>query len=118
MARRYIGDAVIHIKYKGSTPEGDDYAGKIVTKDYTWKFSQLYAPRCGFGCGVAYDSPEAYDEMADSAASFGSYYTSDNRADDLEDHYPSAEGADAIYEAVSWAQDDQGNYQVLRRKPK
>lgn len=57
-----------------------------------------------------------YDEMAESAVGFASYYTTHNRGDDLPDWAPSAEVADAIAEATEWAQDDRGDYEVHRTK--
>mgnify|MGYP006969347834 CR=1 FL=1 len=117
MATRYIGDATVRIRYRD---EGD-YAGVITVPSgdggrWHWHFDDLHAPAIGFGPGIAYDSPEAYDEMAGSAISFGSYYTTYNRGDDVPEWAPDAEVADAIDEATSWATDDQGTYDVRRRK--
>lgn len=109
MARRYIGDAVIEIKYRDT----GDYAGTVSAGGHTWRFADLNAPKAGLGAGVAYDSPEAYDVMAASAVSFGSYYTTHNRGDAPE-WAPSAEVADAIDEAVSGVMDDKGRYEVQR----
>lgn len=118
MARRYIGDANIYIEYH----DQGDYRGSIVVPlddgaPAVWKFSGLRAPACGFGPGIAYDSPEAYDRMAQAAASFGSYYTTMNRSedDDLEG-YPSGEVADIINDAVSVVLRDNGTYEVWRSK--
>jgi hypothetical protein len=112
MAKRYIGDAVVNITYR----DRGDYAGTVSAGGRTWRFEDLHAPRAGLGRGVAYDSPKAYDEMAESAVSFGGYYTTDNRGDDTPDWAPSAEVADAISDATAWAQDDRGKYEV-RRSP-
>lgn len=123
MARRYIGDANIYIQYH----DDGDYRGSIVVprcpcgcgkggRSVTvWKFRDLHAPKIGFA--FAYDSPKAYDEMAQSAASFGSYYTTDNRSeeDDLEG-YPSGEVADIINDAVEMMLNDDGTYEVRRKK--
>ena len=108
MAKRYIGDAVVTIEY------GDDgaYHGNVRFGQYVWKFGDLHAPRMGFR--FAYDSPEAYDEMAQNAVSFGSYYTTHNRGDDVPDWAPPPEVADAIEEAVGYAQRDDGTYEVKR----
>jgi len=81
MARRYIGDAVIEIFYR----DRGDYAGRVTAHKKTWHFEDLYAAAIGFGPGIAYDSPAAYDEMAQSAVSFGSYYTIDNRGPEFEE---------------------------------
>lgn len=118
MARRFIGDANIYIMYH----DDGDYRGSIVVAQddgppAVWKFRDLKAPRCGFGPGIAYDSPEAYDQMAQAAAGFGSYYTTMNRSedDDLEG-YPSREIADIINDAVSVVLNDDGTYEVRRKK--
>jgi hypothetical protein len=111
MARRYIGDAVVTIKYN----DDDTYSGSIRADDCTWKFDEL---RAAPAATWARDSAEAYDEMAASAVSFGSYYTSMNRGYDVPDWAPDPETADATDEATSWAMDDQGGYDVLRKKPK
>jgi hypothetical protein len=116
VARRWIGDALITIKYHD---EGD-YRGTIVVKNHSgvwvWKFRDLHAPQCGFGPGVSYDSPEAYDRMAQSAASFGSYYTSINRREEEIEGYPRGEVADAINEAVGCVLNDNGTYEVRRKR--
>ncbi len=114
MAKRYIGDAIIEIKYVGYINRRDDYTGKIKVKNITWKFDSLYAPAAGFN--FAYDSPQAYDKMAQAAVSFGSYYTTHNRGDDLPDWAPPPEIADTISEATSWAVHDDGSYEILRKK--
>lgn len=116
MAVRYIGDAVIRIFYR----DGDTYVGSVCvggsakSRGRCWKFDDLNAPRGGFGYSFGYDSAEAYDSMAKSAVGFGSYYTTHNRGDDVPDWAPEPEVADAIEEAVSWAQDDRGEYEVRR----
>lgn len=110
MARRYIGDAVIDIRYDD---RHNDYRGSVTAEGYTWKFTDLHEPRYGFGHSV--DSPEAYDKMAASAVAFGSYYTTHNRGDDLPEWAPSPSVADAIDNAVSYATNDKGQYEVRRR---
>jgi hypothetical protein len=112
MAKRWIGDAVVTIEYAGEKDGRSQYKGTIKAGDHTWRFADLGSPMGGFRTGS--DSPEAYDEMAGAAASFASYYTTHNRGDDVPDWAPSPEIADAIDEAVSWVQDDKGNYQVRR----
>lgn len=113
MARRYIGDAIVDIRYDD---RHSDYRGSVSAGGRTWKFTDLHEPRIGFGHGV--DSPEAYDKMAVSAVGFGSYYTTHNRSDDVPDWAPNPETADAIDEAVSWATDEAGRGQYeVRRSP-
>lgn len=114
MAKRYIGDAVITISYR----DQGDYAGTITVGKLTWRFDGLHAPRSGFARGVAYDSSHAYDVMAASAASFGSYFTSRNRGRDTPDWAPPPDVADAIDEATSWAKNDRGDHDVRRRPPR
>ena len=112
MAKRYIGDAVITIEYVGETPDGrGNYKGTVRAGKHTWRFDELHS-----GVGGGGDSPEAYDEMAQSAVSFASYYTTHNRGDDTPEWAPSPEVADAIDEAVGYAQRDNGEYEV-RRSP-
>jgi hypothetical protein len=113
MARRYIGDAVVDVRYVASA---DCYAGTVSVGDTRWTFGGLHAPRIQVAPAVAADSPTMYDRMAASAVSFGSYYTSHNRGDDCPDWAPPAAVADAIDGAVSFVQDDQGRYAV-RRSP-
>lgn len=117
MAKRYIGDAVITITYR----DRGDYAGTVCAGRKCWRFEDLHAPRSGFGRdqngrGISYDSPRAYDKMAESAVGFGSYYTTHNRGDDLPDWAPSANVADAIAEATQWAQNDRGDYEVRKSR--
>ena len=113
MAKRYIGDAVITIEYVGETPDGrGNYKGTVRAGKHTWRFDELHS-----GVGGGGDSPEAYDEMAQSAVSFASYYTTHNRGDDAPEWAPPPEVADAIDVAVGYAQRDNGEYEV-RRSPK
>jgi hypothetical protein len=115
MAIRYVGDAIIHIIYVGGIR--DEYKGSIVVPGHPgkhiWRFNSLYAPACGFK--FAYDSSEAYDQMAESAVSFGSYYTTHNRSD-APDWAPDAETADAIERATSQVLHGCGSYEVRRKK--
>ena len=114
MAKRYIGDAVIEIEYTGYVWGDDTYSGSISAGGHVWRFTKLNAPRAGFS--FAYDSPLAYDKMAQSAAAFGSYYTSDNRGDDLPEWAPTPETADAISSATCFTLRDDGEFEVRRRK--
>lgn len=113
MAKRYIGDAVIRIEYH----DAGDYRGTVSAGGHVWRFANLHAPLIGHGPGVGYDSPEAYDSMAASAVSFGSYYTTHNRGDDCPEWAPPSEVADAIQEATQCDMTDQGDY-LIRRSPK
>jgi len=112
MARRYIGNAVVTITYH----DAGDYRGTISAGGHHWRFDELRAPAAGLP--FTYDSPEAYDKMAASAVSFGSYYTTHNRGSDTPEWAPPAEVADAISDATGWATDEEGKglYEV-RRSP-
>jgi len=131
MAKRYIGGALVEVKYVGFNPKygRDEYCGRVIvnirnlyrkeycndaekygdTTIYIWNYTTLFAPNCGFG-NKAYDSPKAYDEMAQSAVSFGSSGIED-------DSYPDKETSEMISEAVNMVMDDQGEYEVLRKRP-
>lgn len=93
MAKRYSGDLVVQILYH----DDDTYRGYVKGPGGTYKFSELRAPPVGLGSGVAYDSPKAYDKMAESAISFATY--------DMEG-------------IGMWDEkDDRGDVKVSRRKP-
>lgn len=111
MAKRYIGDAVVTITYH----DAGDYRGTVSAGGHSWRFSDLHAPKMGHGGGIAYDSPEAYDSMAASAVTFGSYYTGRGRGDTPE-WAPPSEVAEAIEEAVGGWQDDRGRHAVARSR--
>ena len=115
MPKRFIGDAMVSIDYRDSERRDGDhrdgayycavYVPKGAAAHYVWRFDDLYPPRfTDFG---AYDSAVAYDEMAGAAVSFGAY-----------GEFAPPEIAEAIADAVSWAQDDQGNYNVRRTRPR
>ncbi|SRR5258706_9747297 len=119
MATRFIGSAVIAVFYNGTRHGKDEYVGIVSPGNgpgYDWHFDSLYAPEAGFGTGIAYDSPEAYDRMARSAVSFGAYYTSHNRGHDVPSWAPSAAVADAIDHATSGSFDDEGRELVVTRR--
>jgi hypothetical protein len=108
MAIRYCGGCVIRIKCH----DAGDYRGSVTADGKTWHFDGLKAPLCGFP--FASDSPEAYDQMAESAIGFGSYYTTDNRGDETPEWANPVDAIDAISDnAVS---DDQGTYIITRKK--
>jgi len=66
MAKRYSGDLQINVVYddKGHYRTSVSRGGKLL-----WRGGVNPAP-AGFGPGVAYDSPKAYDEIARSALTF------------------------------------------------
>lgn len=66
MAKRYSGNLVINVVYddKNFYRTSVSRGGKLL-----WRGSVQPAP-AGFGPGVAYDSPKAYDEVASSAIAF------------------------------------------------
>jgi hypothetical protein len=117
MAKRYIGDAVVTIEYTGQSADGrSEYAGTVRAGGHEWTFDHLGSGVGGPRGGVASDSPAAYDEMAQSAVGFASYYTTDNRGDAGE-WAPPPDVADAIADAVNVVLRDDGTYEV-RRSPK
>jgi hypothetical protein len=116
MPKRFVGSAVVEIRYLGHVAGRDEYAGSIRAGGQVWKFDSLYSPPAGFRHG--YDSPEAYDRMSEAAVSFGAYYTSGNRGDDLPDWVPPPETADAINEATINAMKNNGRYNVTRKPTK
>lgn len=90
MARRFCGTINIYITYN----DDDTYSGSIVVNKVRWPFRNLRAPAIGFK--HAYDSPEAYDKMANSAISF-------------------ADAVNAIdHETGAWMSD--GKYSISRKK--
>lgn len=75
MARRFAGDCIaIYVSYQ----DNESYCCKLIARDvHTRKLAATYktcvgAPACGFGEGIAYDSPEAYDAIARTALAFAS----------------------------------------------
>lgn len=114
MATRYVGDAVVKILFLGITGGRPTYRGTVHAGEHRWAFDDLRVPSVGSGpC-----SPKAYDRVASDAVSFGAYYTSLNRGDDVPDWAPPANVADAIEEAAMWVQLEDGEYEVLRSPPK
>lgn len=65
MARRYLGNLAISVTYD----DRDFYRASVSGNGVIWK-GTLRPTAAGFGPGVAYDSPRAYDEIARSAVSF------------------------------------------------
>lgn len=108
MAKRYIGDAVVRIVYHD---EGD-YRGTISAGGRVWPFRDLRAPRMGGAANCyGYDSPEAYDEQAASAVSFGQHQ--EQGCEWAADRATAV----AIGDATAWASVEDGSYEV-RRSPK
>ena len=65
-AVRYSGSVRIELTYQDSD---SCYDGKVVVDTHTYSVS-VGPPAIGYGPGVAYDSPEAYDRAAHAALSF------------------------------------------------
>lgn len=117
MAQRWVGEAHVRIMFRGTARNGkEEYIGRVRAGKHAWVFEHLYAPAMGFGCGVAYDSSDAYDAMAASACSFGAYFTTHNRGHDVPEWAPPAEVADAIEHAISQAVNEDGSLDVRRTK--
>lgn len=66
MAIRYSGNATIRVVYRDS----GDYACTVSVAGRNVWTGTVGAPAVGFGVGIAYDSPEAYDEAARAALAF------------------------------------------------
>ena len=66
MAERFSGDLKINVEYddRGFYRTSVSREGRVL-----WR-GRVRPPAAGFGRGVAYDSPEAYDETARAALSF------------------------------------------------
>ena len=69
MAKRYSGNLQISVVYddKGHYRTAVSSGGKLL-----WRGTVNPAP-AGFGPGIAYDSPKAYDEVASSALAFADH---------------------------------------------
>jgi hypothetical protein len=111
MARRYVGEAFVNIDYR---PRKGDYVGYIRVGRDVWNFEGLFPPS-ELPYAASSQSPSAFDLLAKAAVSFGSYYTNLNRRQ-LPSWAPSAEVADAIYQATSSAIDDRGRFAVRRSR--
>jgi DNA-directed RNA polymerase subunit RPC12/RpoP len=73
MATRYCGNARISLTYR----DRDIYAVRVYgpeSKRALWS-GTIGAPAAGFGPGIAYDSPAAYDETARAAIAFADHDT-------------------------------------------
>jgi hypothetical protein len=86
----YSGSLKIEIEEDGTTPDNRERVkGTIITQDgRRWEFTDLAS-----GCG---GSRHGLIEMAASAITFGSNYTTHNRGEDTPEWAPPAELADAI----------------------
>jgi hypothetical protein len=111
VARRYVGDAFINLDYR---PRQGDYTGYIRVGRDVWNFDGLFPPK-ELPYGASPESPSAFDSVAKAAVSFGSYYTNLNRRQ-VPRWAPSAEVADAIYQAVGGVIDERGRYAVRRSR--
>lgn len=65
MAKRFSGNVRVDIRYRDS----GDYLCKLSTSEASHKVI-VRPPAIGFGEGIAYDSPEAYDRTAAAAVAF------------------------------------------------
>ncbi len=77
MARRYIGRAIVTVVRRGCLEPFSPgvvfgYYDCTVAADGVRWTGRVYPPAAGYGTGVAYDSPKAYDSVANAAASFAS----------------------------------------------
>lgn len=104
MARRFSGGLTVYVQ-----DEGGSYKGLVhVPKVGNWPFDELVV-RSRFES----NSPEAYDEAAETALSFASYYTTYNRGSDVPAWAPKPELADAISGAMEYAPDYAREYEAI-----
>lgn len=66
MAKRYSGNATVQVTYD----DRDYYPCQVVINHREVWRGAVGVPACGFGSGIAYDSPEAYDSAARAAFAF------------------------------------------------
>jgi hypothetical protein len=102
MAKRYIGAATVYLRYD----DRDFYYCTISVNGQHCYTCEVRPAPVGFGPGIAYDSPEAYDQIAQTAVAFG--------ADDTEDAGQDAEHARIIRDATDLALREDGSYHVRR----
>ncbi len=91
----YSGSLKIELEQTGVSRDGRDvFKGTIILKDgQKWDFEDL-----GSGCGGC----RTEISMAESAISFASYYSSDNRGDETPEWAPPGELASAIGDAADY----------------
>ena len=65
MATRYSGNLRISVLFD----DRGDYRAGVTDGKRRWR-GRVGAPAAGFGTGVAFDSPRAYDDVARAALSF------------------------------------------------
>lgn len=112
MAIRYCGELTIRIHFTGSDYQGTiSHAGR-----HLWTFDAIETPIVGWGKGVGYDSPTAYDMAAEGAVGFGSYYTTHNRSWNVPEWAPKPGNADTIDERAELTPDGSGEYVIRRVK--
>jgi hypothetical protein len=88
-----VGEAIVDLH-----EDRDGYWGAVYARDHVWPFDGLKGPAIG-----VHDERE----LARAACSFGGYYGTFNRGDDLPDWAPrSPEIADAISDATCCAEED------------
>lgn len=98
MSRYIVGDAIVELD--GLAYPFIKATISVPDEGVEWEFEDLRVPT-----GNVMDAVSA-------VCAFGSYYTSDNRGDDVPNWAPSPEVADAIEMAVGIALMDDGEYVV------
>lgn len=120
MAKRWIGDAKVRVVYTGrhSDDGRDIYRGYVAVRDgrrdVVWSFDNMQTGVGGIsdrkGGKLAADSPEAYDEMAETAVTFGASLSNDESGN------PKHEvRAAVIEEATGCVLLENGRYEVRRK---
>ena len=107
MIKRYCGELEIGLQYRGRTADNRaDYLGYIKLPDgRKWRFTDLAS-----GVGTDGTRAEDFDNMAQSAVGFATYWTTHNRRE-APAWAPAVELADAISEAAEIGEEDY----VIRR---
>jgi hypothetical protein len=88
MAKRRSGNAVVRLRYD----DIGNYETRVAVEGRNVWTGTLHPPMAGFGPGIAYDSPEAYDQTARAALAFAI----DEKTDDVQPDYETVEKCDRI----------------------
>ena len=113
MIQRFIGELEIKLQYLGRSDDNRaKYLGYILLiNGDRYNFTDLCS-----GVGLPGTRAEDYDEMAEAAVNFASFYSSDNQDDDTPTWAPTEELADAITEAATWGMKEDGGYIIWRKQ--
>lgn len=105
MAKRYVGDATIRMEFRQAQVGGDYYKCSVSMKGQHLASLTVRPPPAGYGDGVAYDAPAAYDQVAVAVLAFAGDDTREETSADI---------AGDIRNLTGWAIDERGAYIVRR----